>query len=69
MVQLTPEIKARMRKLALIHFVLALISAIALAFLYFNGRSNGIFSFSLLLFLNLLAIGFLAVYTRREIFP
>jgi len=68
-IQLTPEIKAKMRKMALIHFVLALVSALALLFLHFFGRQHGQFAFSIILSLNLLAIGLLAVYTRRETFP
>jgi hypothetical protein len=68
-IQLTGEIKAKMRKMALIHVVLALISALALAFLYFNARQHGQFAFSVILLLNLIAIGLLAVYTRRESFP
>ena len=58
-----------MRKMALIHFVLALISSLALAFLYFSGRQHGQFAFTVILALNLLAIGLLAVYTGRESFP
>lgn len=58
-----------MRKLALAHFVLALVSASALAFLYFSGREHGTFAFSVLLLLNLLAIGLLAFYVGRETFP
>jgi len=69
MAQLTPEIKAKMRKMALVHFALALVSSSALAFLYFSGREQGQFLFQAILFLNLLAIGLLAIYTRRKTFP
>jgi len=69
MIQITPEIKAKMRKMALIHFVLALISAAALAFLILSGKVNGTFAFTAILSLNLFAIGLLLLYTRRETFP
>ena len=69
MIRLTAEIKSRMRKMSFIHSALALVSAALLAFLYFTGRSIGLFPFSVILLLNLLSIALLAFYTRRETFP
>ena len=69
MISLTPEIKSKMRKMALIHFVLGVISFAAIYFLGFTGRGEGQFLFSALFFLNMIAMGLLAVYAKREKFP
>ncbi len=68
-IQISSEIGDKMGKLALVHIVLAFISAGVLAFFFLSRRTLGVFTFEVILALNIIAVVLLLVYSKRGKFP
>ena len=68
-IQINSEIREKMGKLAMVHVVLTFISAGVLAFFFFSRRLAGVFTFEVIVALNILAVVLLLIYSKRGKFP